>query len=107
MRKKFGVLRIIAWTLRVLGGLVLVVAFIAAIASLVAGFTSGFSPMGHFRTGQMMGYWSGFGMFVSGLFGGIFLYGAGEVVDLLLAIEENTRAMRELPETKPEPPVEQ
>lgn len=94
MTKKFTVLRVIAWILRILGAAVLVVAFIAGIAGIVAGITRGFGFMGHYGAGRMMGFGMGFGYFLSGLLGGIVLYGAGEVVDLLLAIEENTRIMR-------------
>lgn len=107
MKKKFGVLRLIAWVLRILGALALIAALIAAVASVVVGFTRGSGTMGHFWSGGMMGYWGGFNFLLMGLFSGIMLYGAGEVIDLLLSIEENTRAMRQLPESKPEPPPEQ
>lgn len=93
MKKRFLVLRFIAWALRVLGALTLIVALIAGIVGLVNGFSRGPGMMYPYWGRQMMGGWSGFGVLLSGLFGGIMLYGAGEVVDLLLAIEENTRAM--------------
>lgn len=102
MGKKFTALRIISWFFRVLGVLVLVVALIAAIASVVAGIGRGVGIWGHYGAGRMMGYWGGFGMFVSGLLGGIVLYAAGELVELLLAIEVNTRAVRGIPENKPQ-----
>jgi len=100
MGKKFSVLRIISWFFRVLGVLVLVVALIAAIASVVAGIGRGAGFMGHYGAGRMMGYWGGFGFFVSGLLGGIVLYAAGELFELLLAIEENTRTLRGVPVSK-------
>jgi len=103
MGKKFTVLRVLSWVFRVLGVIVLVVALIAAIASVVAGFGRGFGMMGHYGVGRMMGYWGGFGMFASGLFGGVVLYAAGELVELLLAIEENTRTLRSTPDSKSQP----
>lgn len=102
MGKKFSVLRVISWFFRVLGVLVVVVALIAAIASVVAGIGRGTGIMGHYGASRMMGYWGGFGMFVSGLLGGIVLYAVGELVELLLAIEENTRALRGTPVSKPQ-----
>ncbi|MHB0924068.1 MAG: hypothetical protein ACYC3H_08910 [Bellilinea sp.] len=107
MKKKFGVLRLISWVLRVLGALALIAALIAAVASLVGGFTRGPGAMGQFWSGGMMSYWGGLYYLLVGLFSGILLYGAGEVIELLLAIEENIRAVRQLPESRPEPPPEQ
>lgn len=109
MKSKFPVLHFIVWTFRVLGLIVLVVALVAGIAGLVGGFTRGFGMMDRYPFGPMMGYRGGFGMFFGGLLSGIFLYGIGEVIALLLAIEENTRAnrrmMEEKPQTPPAPPV--
>lgn len=107
MKKRFGVLRLIAWVFRILGALVLIAALIAAIAGVVAGFTNGGGAWGHYGTGWMMGFWGGFYFFLVGLFSGVLLYGAGEVIELLLAIEENTRAMRQPPEPSPQPPAEE
>lgn len=101
MKKRFPVLRFIAWVFRILGALTLIVALIAGIVSLVNGFSRAPGMMAPFMRSQMIGYWSGLWMFLSGLFGGILLYGAGEVIDLLLAIEENTRGIvkpNEIPE---------
>lgn len=93
MKKRFLVLRFIALALRVLGALTLIVALVGGIVALINGFSRGPGMMYPSWGNQMMGYWGGFGFLLSGLFGGILLYGAGEVIDLLLAIEENTRAM--------------
>ncbi len=93
MKKRFLVLRFIAWALRVLGALTLIVALIVGIVGLFTGYSRGVGMMNPYWGRQMMGAWGGFGVLLSGLFGGIILYGAGEVIDLLLAIEENTRAM--------------
>ena len=109
MRSKFPVLHVIVWIFRVLGVLVLVVSLVAGIAGLVGGFGRGFGMMNRYQFGPMMGYRGGFGMFFGGLIGGVFLYGVGEVIALLLSIEENTRMNRrvveEKPQTPPEPPV--
>ena len=107
MKKKFGVLRLISWVFRILGALALIAALIAAVASIVGGFTRGPGAMGQYWSGGMMSYWGGFYFLLVGLFSGIMLYGAGEVIELLLAIEENTRTMPQLPESRPEPPPEQ
>lgn len=113
MKKRFLVLRFIAWALRVLGALTLIVALIVGIVGLVNGFSRGPGMMYPFYRNQMMGSWEGFGVLLSGLFGGILLYGSGEVIDLLLAIEENTRGMvvhqheaHEHHEIAEKPPVE-
>ena len=103
--KKFPVLQVIVWILRVLGALALITALIAGIAGLVAGFGRGFGMMNRFGYGGMMGY-GGFEIFFSGLLGGILLYGAGEVIALLLAIEENTRSSQRVTQEKKELPAE-
>jgi len=107
MKKRFPVLRLIAWVFRVLGVLTLIVALVAGIVGLVNGFSRGFGMMNPYWGNQAFAYRSALWMFVSGLFGGILLYGAGEVIDLLLAIEENTRAAVRLPEPVETPPAEQ
>lgn len=105
MQNKFPVLHVIVWIFRILGALVLITALIAGIAGLVTGFGRGFGTMNRFGYGGMMGY-GGFEIFFSGLLGGILLYGAGEVIALLLAIEENTRSSRYVMQEKKEPPTE-
>jgi hypothetical protein len=105
MKKKFPVLHVIVWIFRVLGALVLITALIAGIAGMVTGFTRGFGMMDRYGYGGMMGFGGGFGILFSGLLSGIFLYGAGEVIALLLAIEENTRSSQRITEVKQELPV--
>lgn len=109
MQRKFPVLHVIVWIFRVLGVLVLIAALIAGIAGLFSGFTRGFGMMDRFQYGPMMRFHGGFIPLVSGLLSGIFLYGFGEVIAVLLSIEENTRSNRRLAEEKPqtqaEPPV--
>lgn len=109
MRNRFPVLHVIVWIFRVLGVLVSIVALIAGIVGLVGGFTRGFGMMDRYHFVPMMGVRGGFGMFFGGLLSGIFLYGFGEVVAVLLSIEENTRVNRciveEKPQTPSEPPV--
>jgi len=104
--KKFPVLHVIVWIFRILGVLALITALIAGIAGLVAGFGRGFGMMNRFGYGGMMGYSGGLGVFFSGLLGGILLYGAGEVIALLLAIEENTRSSHHVMQEKKELPAE-
>src|SRR5512134_2000410 len=109
MRNKFPVLHVIVWIFRVLGVLVLVVSLIAGIAGLVGGFTRGFGMMDRYPFAPMMGFRGGFIPLISGFLSGIFLYGFGEVIAVLLSIEENTRASRRMVEENPkipsEPPV--
>lgn len=106
MRNKFPVLHVIVWIFRVLGVLVLVVALIAGIAGLAGGFTRGFGMMDRYQFAPMMGYFGGFIPLISGLLSGIFLYGFGEVIAVLLSIEENTRVNRRIVEEKPQTPAE-
>lgn len=110
MDKKFTVLHIIVWIFRVLGALVLVASLIAGIAGLVTGFGHGFGMMNRFGYPRMMGYGFGIGGFFGGIIGGILLYGIGEVIALLLAIETNTRqhmhGMEEKKPAQPPAPVE-
>ena len=102
MRSKFPVLHVIVWIFRILGVLVLIMSLVAGIAGLVGGFTRGFGMMDRYQFGPMMGYRGGFGMFFGGLLSGIFLYGFGEVIAVLLSIEENSRSNRRLAEEKPQ-----
>jgi len=106
MRNKFPVLHVIVWIFRVLGVLVLIVSLVAGIAGLVGGFTRGFGMMDRYQFAPMMGYRGGFIQLISGFLGGIFLYGFGEVIAVLLSIEENTRAGRRLVEEKAQTPPE-
>lgn len=106
MKRKYLVLRFIAGALRVLGALTLIVALIGGIVSLFNGYNRGPGMMNPYWGNQMMGNWGGLGFLISGLFGGIILYGAGEVIDLLIAIEENTRAVVHPHETTEKPPTE-
>jgi Na+/glutamate symporter len=92
MTKRFTVLHVIVWAFRVLGVLAVIVGLVAGIVGLVGGFGRGFGMMDRYNYGRMMGAGIGFGYFFGSLLGGILLYGAGEVIDLLLAIETNTRA---------------
>jgi len=110
MDRKFTVLHIIVWIFRVLGALVLVVSLIAGIAGMFTGFGHGFGMMNRFGYGRMMGVGFGFGTLFGGLIAGILLYGIGEVIELLLAIEMNTRShmhgMEEKKVVQPQVPPE-
>ena len=44
---------------------------------------------------RVMGAWPAIYLMGSGLFGALFLFGTGEIIDLLIAIEENTRTLRQ------------
>ena len=93
MKKKFTVLRAIAWIFKILGILVLVAAVVAGILGLVYGFAH--DGVMFERMSRVMGAWPAIYLMGSGLFGALFLFGTGEVLDLLIAIEENTRTLRQ------------
>lgn len=93
MKKKFTVLRAIAWIFKILAILVLVGAVAAGILGLVFGFAH--DGIMYERMSRVMGAWPAIYLISSGLFGALFLFGTGEVIDLLISIEENTRALRQ------------
>ncbi|GAP11905.1 hypothetical protein BECAL_03101 [Bellilinea caldifistulae] len=98
MEKKFQALRVIATLFKVLAVIIVIAAIIAAVAGVVS-FAVSHRGLGLSR----LGLFSGINFLIGGLISGLFLYGFGELIYLLLAIEENTRAYR-LP---PGPPQNQ
>lgn len=98
MEKRFQSLRIIATLFKILAVIIVIAGIIASAVGVVS-FAINHRGMGLGR----LGLFSGINFLIGGLIGGLFFYGFGELIYLLLAIEENTRANR-LP---PDPPQSQ
>ena len=96
MEKKFQSLRVIGTLFKIIAIIIVVAGIIAAVAGVVS-FTMSHRGMGLFRLGLV----SGINFLIGGIIGGLFFYGFGELIYLLLAIEENTRANR-LPPNPPQ-----
>ena len=122
METKFKVLRVIGTLWKVLAWIALIVGIVFAVGVLLAGILGAGMPRMFLRDyGPMMdrmpwaaGLAGGIIGFFAALIGSVvyflLLYAAGELVYLLLAIEENTRATTQLltpaqePETFAPPP---
>ncbi len=100
MEKKFKALRSVGLIFKILGGIVLIGSVILFIVAIFTGLVSADLFGGRFGMPRGAGLYGGLLTFVWGLLTGLFLFGTGEVIDLLLAIEENTRATRILMEER-------
>lgn len=96
MEKRFQSLRIIATLFKILA-IIIVIAAVIAFAAGVVSFAINHRGLGLSRLGLL----SGINFLIGGLISGLFFYGFGELIYLLLAIEENTRANR-LPPNPPQ-----
>jgi len=106
MQKKFGALRIIGAILKIFGIIIAVVTVLGAILTLI-----GFSASGPLLRSMMgpnnnldlggAGFFGGllgaFGVLIGGGISALTTYAMGELLYLLLAIEENTRGTSQLP----------
>ena len=93
MKKRFGVLRILAAILKILGVVVAACSILGGLISFVMSFagTDLFTAMGFDNTsGALFGLFGAFMMIVVGLLYAIMLYGYGELLMLLITIEDNT-----------------
>ena len=117
-KKRFGILRLIGSIYKVLGIIVAVITLLAAIAvcatSVLGGaaleqFMGNVQQYGRGPWGMMGGMAGGviggIGIILSGLATAICLYAGGELIFLLLALEENTRITARLLENTGEPEV--
>jgi uncharacterized membrane protein len=97
--KRFGVLRLVGWILKIFAWIVLVVAILAAIAAGVAGsgalaglFSANLppdlAPALESGAGAIL---AGIGVLLIGVLYFLLLYASGESLHLQLALEENTR----------------
>jgi len=93
MKKRFGVLRILATVLKILGIVVAAIAVLGGLGTLIMSFTGGslFSALGvDANSGFFVGLLSSFSIVVVGFFYAVFLYGFSELLLLLLSMEDNT-----------------
>jgi hypothetical protein len=100
MEKKFKILRIVATIWKVIAWIVLVVSVLGGCGSLVFGLMAGGAGgRGGDALGLGLGALSGVVTALVAIFVGIlyfiFLYAFSEIVDVMLALEENTRATAE------------
>lgn len=87
---KYGLVRVIAWVLKIAAVIVLIVGVVALIASFGSG------PRLQLPQALMVG--GGVGALVLALVTFVQLYAFGSILSLLVKIEENTRAMLQPPE---------
>jgi hypothetical protein len=93
MKKRFQVLRIIATIFRVLGIVIAAVALVASLITLVMSLAGGqvWRMLGiDANTGFFGGLIAAFLVILLGAFYALIMYGYGELISLLLALEENT-----------------
>lgn len=93
MKKRFGVLRILATVLKILGIVVAAFAVLGGLGSLIMSFAGGdlFSALGvDANSGFFVALISSFSIVIVGILYAAFLYGYGELLMLLLSMEDNT-----------------
>jgi MFS-type transporter involved in bile tolerance (Atg22 family) len=93
MKKRFGVLRVVSTVLKIVGVALAVVAILGGLIGAVVSMTSSdlFTDWGFDEnTGALFGMFISFVALVGGLLGALLTYGFGELIILLIAIEENT-----------------
>lgn len=101
MQSRFTALRIIGSIFRILGWLVMIFALVAGALMIAAGVLDTRDLLGlNLRGGVIAGLLTIF----YGLISTLVLIGAGELIFLLIAVEENTRAIAMLL-NRPGPPV--
>jgi hypothetical protein len=112
MEKKFRVLRFIGTVYKILAWIALVGGVLFAVGSLIAMIVGGgraFIPHRYqeFVPGALAGVISFLGSLLMAVLYFVMLYGVGELIFLLLAIEENTRATAHMLHGQPSPSTEQ
>jgi len=93
MKKRFGVFRFIANFLKALGIVVAALGVLGGLALLIMSFAGGdmWSSLGYdANSGFLVGLLGSFGVFLGGILYAVFLYGSGELLMLLLSMEDNT-----------------
>lgn len=116
MKKRFGILRLIGSIYKILGIIVAVITLLGAIAVCATSVLGGAALeqfMGNVQQysrgpwgmmgGMAGGLIGGIGIILSGLAMAIGLYAGGELIYLLLSLEENTRVTARLLEHTGEP----
>ena len=110
MKKRFQILHIIATVLRILGIVTAAVSLVLALIALVMSLAGGqiWNLVGlDANTGFFGGLMAAFLIILIGVLKAIMMYGAGEIISLLLSVEENSHNTVLLLEksSKIEPPV--
>lgn len=93
MKKRFGVLRVLSSILKILGIITAAMAVIGGLITFVMSFAGGdmFEAMGMDTTGGVLaGLLMAFLIVLGGALYAVFLYGYGELLMLLISMEENT-----------------
>lgn len=93
MKKRFGVLRVLSSVLKILGIVAAVSAILGGVITFVMSFAGAdlFSSMGFdAASGVLVGLMGSFAIILVGLLYAIMLYGYGELLMLLVSIEDNT-----------------
>ena len=93
MKKRFGVLRVLASILKILGIVSAALAVLGGLIAFVMSFAGGdvFQSMGIDSAGGVLaGLMGAFMIVVVGGLYALFLYGYGELLMLLISMEENT-----------------
>lgn len=93
MKKRFGVLKILATIMKVLAIVVAAFAVLGGIGTLIMSFagSSLWSQFGYdANSGFFVGLLGSFSVVVFGLFYAVIMYGYGELLMLLLSMEDNT-----------------
>jgi len=93
MKSRFGVLRILATILKVLGIITAALSVLGALGTLIASFAGGnlWSMLGYdANAGFFVGLVGSFGILILGALYAIVMYGYGELLMLMISMEDNT-----------------
>ena len=93
MKKRFGVLRVLAAILKVLGIIVAALSVLGGLASLIMSFAGGnmWDSLGvDASSAFFVGLMGSFSVVIFGALYAVMLYGYGELLLLLLSMEDNT-----------------
>jgi hypothetical protein len=93
MKNRFGVLRILATVLKVLGIITAALSVLGALGTLVASFAGGslWSMLGYdANAGFFVGLVGAFGILILGALYAVIMYGYGEFIMLMISMEDNT-----------------
>lgn len=93
MKKRFGVLRVLSTVMKVLGIITAALSVLGSLGTLIASFAGGnlWAMLGYdANSGFFVGLVGAFGMLVLGILYAAFMYGYGELIMLLIAMEDNT-----------------
>lgn len=95
MEKKFKILRIVAFIWKILAWVILVLSTLGGCGALVMALTAGnriLAQVGGVRVDALSGIVIAMIALLIGVFYFILLYAVAEMIDVVLALEENTRA---------------